>query len=175
MGAVLVCGSGKTENAHLDFAYPPAGRFTCWVFMPPSNIDISEHGTSHWATIDRVDSALLGDVVAFRRAIVIRGDLLIPELDPGHGWRPLGAIGMSCCEMSVLSECTYRHHTRINTISDYIVEFISPIDENGKKGMAGVSQIHIPEISKIRDTPWARPTRLGDGRPLNNREVIRVL
>lgn len=40
-----------------------------------------------------------------------------------------------------------------------------------------VDDPHIPSlaISMILDPPWAWATRVGDDRPLNNRDVIRVL
>ena len=54
-------------------------------------------------------------------------------------------------------------------------KFVSPMDENGRGIMTDDSHIHSLTISKIRDTPWVWPTRLGGDKPLNNREVFRAM
>ena len=100
MGAICAFGSGKTERDIRDFTYYARNNhFAYWVFPPPSHIDITEHEEAQWATLERVDSALVGDVLAIRWAILIHGNLAIPEFSTGHGWRPLGTVGLRCCEL----------------------------------------------------------------------------
>ena len=48
LGAVLVCGYGKTEHDIRDFTYLAyANHFTYWVFMIPPHIDISAISVAH--------------------------------------------------------------------------------------------------------------------------------
>lgn len=72
-------------------------------------------------------------------------------------------------------ECTEKQIQRPIQISDSVGQFALSTGDNGQKVLADDPHITSPAISKIRETPWLWPTGLGDGKPLKNREVIRVL
>ena len=151
----FVGGSGKTEHDLHDFIHFASSRqFKYWVFIAPSHIDISEDVADYWDTIERVDSALLGDVLARRRIILIRGELSIPELQDGYGWMPLGTVGMRCLELNIALAQHRRGDKRINPISDSVRQFIFILDGTGQRVMTGDSHIHCLAISKIRQAPW---------------------
>ena len=152
-GATLAFGSGKTDRYLHDFAYfSSADLFAYWIFIHPPHIDISELDVSHRATIGRVGSAFLGDVLACRRAALIHGDLTIPELDAGHGWRPLGTIGVRCHETNVALECSNKQIKRINPISGSIGRFVFYGRER-----SGNNDQRIPH-TRPYDIKDARPT-----------------
>ena len=46
-----------------------------------------------------------------------------PEFEPGHGWRPLGTIGVRFREMHLALEYTDRKLNWVNPISAYVGEF----------------------------------------------------
>ena len=168
-GGGLVCGSGKTEHDLNDFIYfAPTSHFYYWVFFQPPHIDISEEDASNWTTIARVDSALLGDVLSCRRAVFIQGDLTTPELDPGHGWRHLCAIGVRCREVNLASECSDRQHKRVNPISRSIGKFVFSTDATGRES--------CPMITNYRASQSQRSVaHLGRGLPdwvMTNRPTL---
>ena len=114
-------------------------------------------------------------MLAFGWAVLIHGDVTIPELGSGCGWRPLGAIGMRCPEMGVTLGCTEKQLKRTNPISDAVGKFFFSMGDSGLRVMTNDSDIPSIAISKIRDSPWIWPTRLGGDEPINIRQVIRAL
>ena len=95
LGAVLVCGPVKTDHVIRDFTYFASTRkFDYWVLALSHHIDISEQDAPHGTATGPVESALLGDVSACRWEVLIHGDLIAPEFDPGHGWSPLDTTGL---------------------------------------------------------------------------------
>ena len=176
MGAELACGSGKTERDFRDFIYlAEPDQFEYWVFISPAHIGIPEAGAIHWDTITAIDSALLGGVLASRWIVMIRGDLSIPELQAGFGWRPLGAIGIRCLELNIALEHHNRDDKRISPISDSIGQFIYISDENGNKVTTNDPHIHSLTLSKVRRPPWVWPVRISGVVPLAAHVLIRVL
>ena len=144
-------------------------------FPLPSHIYVSETDVEFRDTTTRIDSALLGDVMASKRVGLIHGNLNMPELDPVQGWRPLGAIVAGCLELGISLGRTDQLLQRINPISDSVGQFVFSVDETGRGIRTDDSHIPCLAISKLRVTPRLWPTRLGWIRPLDNREAIQVL
>ena len=175
-GADLVCGSGKAERDLQDFIYfASPGDFKYWVFALPPHIDIPESATSHWRAMATVDSALLGDALATRWISMIHGELDIPELQEGFGWRHLGTIGMRCLELNIAPEYHNREDKRISHISDSIGQFIYIPDDGGNRVMT--NDFHVPflTLSKVRRPPWVLPARISGLVHLSVHVLIRVL
>ena len=176
LGATLLCGPGKTEHDLHDFTYlSSSNNFTKRIFILQPHINVSEIDIELWDTMGRVDSALPGAAMASKWIVRIRGNLTIPELGHGHGWRPLGTIGMRCHELGISLECTDKQPKRIRPISDSVWQFFFPSDGSGREITTSDSHISSLAISKLRVTPRVWPVRLGGVRPLSNREVIRAL
>ena len=172
----MVWGSGGTERDLRDFIYfVSSDRFKQWVFILPPHIGISEQDASRWATISRVDSAMLGDVLGSRWIILLRGDLSLPELDSRYGWRPPGTIGVRFYGVNVALECAGRQLKRSNPISDSIGEIIFVLDESSQRIMTIDPHIPSRAISKVRNPPLVRPSRLRGDRTLNTGELICAL
>ena len=74
-----ICGGGARPTRFRIFRPPKINLHIGFPSIP--HIGISEHDISHWATIDRVDIALLGDSVACRWAVLTHGDLTIRGLE----------------------------------------------------------------------------------------------
>lgn len=172
----LVCGPRKADRDMRDFVYFSShnGFRYCGFLLPP-HVDISEINADHQATIDRVGIALLGDVLASRLVVLIRGELVIPELEEGYGRRPFGTIGMRCLELGVSLEYQERKQKRINPISDSVGEFIIVLGNNSHRAMSNDS--HVPRITlpKVRQHPWIWPLYLVGADSLSTHKLIRVL
>ena len=168
--ATLVCYPGETERDLRDFTFFASNNnFAIWIFVWPSRINISYSDVSLWDTMERADSAMLGDVMASRWIVLAHGGFEIPELDSGYRRRPLGAIGMRCREMGISLECTDRQIKRINPVTDSVGQFALPIGENNRKVMTDDSHIPGLAITKSRDPQRVCPARLGGGGPLSSR------
>ena len=164
MNSDFAGGPGATElDLHGFIHFASSRQFTYWVFILASHIDISEHIADYWDTIERIDSALLGDVLASRWIIMTHGNLSIPELEDGYGWRPLGTIGMRCLDLNISLEQNSRKGKRINPISDSVGQFIFVLSETGQMVMSGDSHIPCLTISEIRQPPWVWPARISGG------------
>ena len=110
-------------------------------------------------------TALLGDAKARIRAVLTRWEVIIPELDAGHGWRPLRNIGAMRREMSAIAECDAHRRKRINSISDSKGHFACTLGDRGQEIMDNNARAPIVAIPE-----YPRPT-MGTGRRSGRRKT----
>ena len=85
---------------------------------------------------------MLGAVMSCRWAILVYGDLELPELRSGDWRRPLTTIGMRCHDLGILLEVDDNVRKRIMPISDSVGKFVFAIDERDRERMT--DDPHVP-------------------------------